>query len=297
MSTSFRVRVPATTSNLGPGFDCFGLALDLHFEAEVRPADALVVTAEGASVPLDENNLVVRTLLEHLPPGTPRPKVSLHFKNHIPLARGLGSSASARIAGLAIAEALQHGLSGVDRDRICEAACAMEGHPDNATPAVHGGFCLAATGRGHERIELDARRYLVLVPGFEIRTSEARAALPTQVPLEAAVFNLQRAALSAVRIARAGHLGAALPFQDRLHQGSRLALEPRLEQAFTALVSLPNVEGAFLSGSGSTVIALPRPGQEREAQASAVATFEACGLPVEAHLLAADNRGLTIEAL
>lgn len=297
MSDSFRVRVPATTSNLGPGFDCFGLAFQLHFEAEVRPAPSLVITAEGGDVPLDESNLVVRTLIEHLPPGAPKPRLALHLKNQIPLARGLGSSASARVAGLAIAEVLQHGLAGVDRDRICAAACALEGHPDNATPAVHGGFCLAATGDGNERVELDDRQYLVIIPALEIRTEEARAALPRQVGLDDAVFNLQRAALSAVRIARAGHLGAAIPFQDRLHQRYRLALEPRLEQAFSALVELPAVEGAFLSGSGSTVIALPRRGEESRARTSAMAAFAEKGLTVDAHLLAADNVGLAIESL
>lgn len=297
MSASFRIRVPATTSNLGPGFDCFGLALGLHFEIEARPAPELVLTSEGAPVPLDGSNLVVRTLVEHLPPGAPMPKLALHLKNRIPLARGLGSSASARVAGLALAEVLQHGLAGVDPDRICEAACVLEGHPDNATPAVHGGFCLAAMGDGHERVELDGRQYLVIVPAFEIRTAEARAALPRQVAFEDAVFNLQRAALAAVRVARAGHLGAALPFQDRLHQRHRIALDPRLEQAFSALGALPMIEGAFLSGSGSTIIALPRRGEEVTARSAATRAFADLGLPVDAHLLAADNQGLSIEAL
>lgn len=293
----FRVRVPATTSNLGPGFDCFGLALSLHFEVEVRPADALRVTSTGADVPLDETNLVVRTLRDQLAPAAPLPPLALHMHNRIPLARGLGSSACARIAGLAIAEVLTHGLSNVDRERVCLAACDLEGHPDNATPAVHGGFCVGATGRGHERVELDGRQYVVMVPELEIRTDAAREALPASVGLSDAVFNLQRASLTALRIARVGHLGAALPFEDRLHQRYRLALDPRLQRAFSRVEALPDVEGAFLSGSGSTLMALARPGREEAARVACLEALEAEGLQAGAHLLRADNRGLVIERL
>lgn len=293
----FRVRVPATTSNMGPGFDCFGLALSLHFEVEVRPAAELTLTATGAEVPLDATNLVVTTLRDHLPTGTPLPPLALSLHNRIPLARGLGSSASALVAGLAIAEVLTHGLSGVDRDRVCDAACALEGHPDNATPAVHGGFCIGATGRGHERLELDGRRYVVMVPELEIRTSAAREALPRQVSLETAVFNLQRASLATLRIARAGHLGGALPFEDQLHQRYRLALEPRLQRAFGHVEQLASVEGAFLSGSGSTLIALAQPGAEDAARRACLEALQAEGLKAEVHLLTADNRGLVVEPL
>jgi homoserine kinase len=162
---------------------------------------------------------------------------------------------------------------------------------------VLGGFCIGAPGRGFERVEMDAREYLVIVPELEIRTSDARAALPASIPFPDAIFNLQRAALTAVRIARAGHLGAALPFEDVLHQRYRLALDPRLEAAFGALASLPRLEGAFLSGSGSTVIALPQPDAVESAQLDCAQAFRQCGLEVAVHRLAADNTGLQLEAL
>ena len=296
---SFRLRVPASTSNLGPGFDCFGMAFGLQLEVEVRPAPSLTITAEGGPVPLDASNLVVRTMLDALGPGIPEPAIALHLRNRIPLARGLGSSASARVAGLAIAVALQDGWERVQRgrERIREAACALEHHPDNANPAVLGGFCIGAPGRGFERVEMDAREYLVIVPELEIHTAEARAVLPTSVPLPDAIFNLQRAALTAVRIARAGNLGAALPFEDALHQRRRLALDPRLEAAFGALAGLPRLEGAFLSGSGSTVIALPHLDAVEAAQLDCARAFRQCGLEVTVHRLAADNAGLQVEAL
>jgi homoserine kinase len=126
----------------------------------------------------------------------------------------------------------------------------------------------------------------------EVETEAARAALPRQISLEDAVFNLQRACLAAMRIARARHLGAAAPFEDRLHQRHRLALEPRLANAFEALGRLSAIEAHFLSGSGSTVLAIPR--APDEAVAAAKQAFAQAGLEAEVRLSRADNRGLQL---
>lgn len=286
------LRVPATTSNIGPGFDCFGMALSLHLEVEVRPAPALTVTAEGADVPRDRTNLVVRTCLEALGAGAAEPKLAVHLRNRIPLRRGLGSSATAIVAGLALAEAIQHGPDGVDRARIARRASAIEGHPDNATPAALGGFCVGA-GDTFERVEMNDRTYLLVVPAVEIETEAARHALPRQLPLTDAVFNLQRAALAAVRIARSGELSGAAPFEDRLHQRHRLGLDARLGRAFEALSTRPSVESLFLSGSGSTLLVLPRdlPAAERDAWA----ILDSEGLGGQVLFAQADNRGLVLE--
>lgn len=270
------IRVPASTSNIGPGFDCFGMALSLHLEVEVEPAPALTVTAEGADVPLDRTNLVVRTCLEHLGPGVPEPKLALHLRNQIPLRRGLGSSASAIVAGLALAEAIANGPDDLDRARIARRASELEGHPDNATPAVFGGFCVGA-GESFERVLMNERPYLLVVPALEIETEAARHALPRQVPLIDAVFNLQRAALAAVRVARSGDLSGAAPFDDRLHQRHRLALDPRLERVFEGLRSLSSVEALFLSGSGSAIFVLPRTLASAERDARAILASEKLG--------------------
>jgi homoserine kinase len=285
------IKVPATTSNLGAGFDCFGMAVSLALEVEVRDSAQLTVTAEGADVPLDRTNLVVRTMLEHLPAGTPEPRVAIHLRNRIPLSRGLGSSASARVAGLAIAEALLHGPERVDRHRLAVRASELEHHPDNATPAVFGGFCISA-GETFERIEMNEREYLLLVPNFEIETEKARAALPRQIALSDAVFNLQRAALAVVRIARARDLAAAAPFEDRLHQRHRLAIDARLGRAFAALEKDDAFEALFLSGSGSTVFGIPRDVTAAEAHARTAFAMENLGLTlIRAR---ADNAGLSI---
>lgn len=289
------VRVPATTSNVGPGFDCFGMALSLHLEVEARFADKLSIHAETADIPTDRSNLVVRTFLDNLPAGSAEPPLGLHIRNRIPLARGLGSSAAARVAGLALADAwVRHTLE-VDRERISAIACALEGHPDNATPAIHGGFCVSAGGAGFERIEMKNRPYLLVVPSIEIHTEAARAALPKQISLGDAVFNLQRAALAVARIAKHADLGKAAPFQDRLHQQHRLALDPRLQKAFEALCEVPTIEAAFLSGSGPTVFAIPA--DFGTAPAAAQQVFEAAGLQVQTFTVWPENRGLELVPL
>lgn len=288
------VRVPATTSNIGPGFDCFGMALSLHLEVEVRPAAALTVTAEGADVPLDRTNLVVRTCLEALGPTAPEPKLAFHLRNRIPLRRGLGSSATAIVAGLALAEAVQHGPAGVDRERIARRASALEGHPDNATPAALGGFCVGA-GEAFERVSMNDRAYLLVVPELEIETEAARHALPQTLPLTDAVFNLQRAALAAVRIARSGDLGGAAPFEDRLHQRHRLGLDARLGRLFEALRQSAAVESLFLSGSGSTLLVLPREPAAAEGDARRLLAAE--GLGTRLLWARADDEGLVVREL
>jgi homoserine kinase len=285
------IKVPATTSNLGPGFDCFGMAVSLHLEVEAEPARALSVTAEGGEVPLDKSNLVLATFLNALGPGVPEPQLHLHIKNRIPLARGLGSSASARVAGLALAEAWKKQSAAVDLPRIAQEASRLEGHPDNATPAVFGGFCVSSPS-GHERLVMDKRPYWVVIPTLEIHTEAAREALPKSVSLTDAVHNLQYAALGVARLARLGHLGALVPFPDRLHQRHRLALDPRLSRAYVALSALPPVESLFLSGSGPTVFVLARDRQLAPEPLLAALRHE--GLDGEVREVLADNEGLQV---
>jgi homoserine kinase len=289
------IKVPATTSNMGPGFDSFGMAVSLYLEVEARFADKLQLTAEGPPVPLDRSNLVVKTFLDNLDPGAAEPPLALHFRNRIPLARGLGSSAAARVAGLALADCWRRSTLEVDRERVAAIATALEGHPDNATPAVYGGFCISAGAAGFERVEMSNRPYLLVVPEIEIHTEEARKVLPQQVSLAEAVFNLQHAALAAARVARSGDLGKAAPFADMLHQRHRLALEPRLQKAFAELGGLASIEAAFLSGSGPTVFAIPRDFGSAPAQAQQL--FEGHGLTVTTATVWAENRGLEVAPL
>lgn len=292
---NLRLRVPATLSNMGPGFDCFGMALGLHLEVQARPAARLTITAEGAEVPLDSRNLIVRTFIEALGRGAPEPALALHLINRIPLARGLGSSAAARVAGLGLASAFRRGEPSIDREAVLRDAVRLEGHPDNATPAVFGGLCISAGEGGFERIQMNDRRLLVLVPDVEIHTETARRALPATYSREDAVFNLQRAALIAARVGRTSDLLSAAPFEDRLHQSYRLALEPRLERAFNAVSSHPAAAATFLSGSGPTVLCIS---EDPDAlRSAATRAFADAGLGVAIQALAADNEGLRVESL
>ena len=254
-AASVRVSVPASTSNLGPGFDCLGLALDLRNELtlSLEDGDGLLVELEGegaATLPRDATNLLVKAARLVLPPGLPG-RLVFRARNRIPLARGLGSSAAAAVAGL-WAGAHLLGTLRRSEDELEAMAAALEGHPDNVAPCVHGGLTASVDGRA-SRLEIDpALSSVVCVPDFELLTKKARAVLPSSVPLADAVHNVGRAVLLA-RALESGHVGRlAELMQDRLHQPYRSRLVPGLSEALAAAVEA-GAAGAALSGSGPSV--------------------------------------------
>ena len=200
LRNAFALSVPASSANLGPGFDAVGIALDLRARAIVEPAHHFSIEFSGAEQPthggfegmlLDAMHSVNHEL----------PRVRVQLVNAIPLGKGLGSSAAARVLGVTIA-ARAHGLE-LDRDAVAHRACELEGHPDNALPAVYGGIAIATSSHANASIKLAAPRELraiVVVPEFDLATTHARALLPLQHDKTDVVFNMQRAAL----------LGAAL---------------------------------------------------------------------------------------
>ncbi len=235
------VRVPATVANLGPGFDCFALALDVVNEVTLDTAGepGVMLEGEGAGeLPQDGSNLIPRSM-EHLArdAGVSLPSFSLSCANRIPLERGLGSSAAAVVAGLALADRLLG--TELSKDRLLEMAVDVEGHPDNVAAALRGGLVLAYRSRGGWRAESlvpsPDLRPVVLIPKRErLATSEARRALPHEVSLSDAVFNVGRAALAVVAMtARPDLLAEAL--EDRLHQPHRLPLTPAVHAVFLDL--------------------------------------------------------------
>ncbi|GIJ23307.1 homoserine kinase [Micromonospora lutea] len=258
-----RVRVPATSANLGPGFDALGLALALHDDvaAEVTAEGVTVtVTGEGAAdLPVDDGHLVVRAMratfdaLGGQPPG-----LAVECANRIPQARGLGSSSAAIVAGVLLARALvTEGDSRLDDDAVLRLAAEIEGHPDNVAPCLLGGFTLAWTEpTGARAVSLqvaDGVRPTVLVPAERGLTASARAALPATVPHGDAAFNAGRAAL--LVHALTAQPGLLLPATaDRLHQNYRAASM----SGTSALVNGLREAGvaAVVSGAGPTVLAL-----------------------------------------
>lgn len=260
-----RVRVPATSANLGPGFDALGLALSLHDDVEVRalgsPEVVVEVTGEGAGeVPDDERHLVVqalRTALDHV--GAPQSGVHLVCHNRIPHGRGLGSSAAAVVAGIAAARGLVSEPEALSDDVALALATQMEGHPDNAAPAIHGGATVAwstAAGVGVAPLVVHPDvAPVAIVPANRLSTSSARGVLPSTVPHADAAFQAGRAALLVEALGRRPDLLLDAT-ADRLHQEYRRRVMPHS----LALVDALRAAGvaAVVSGAGPTVLALAR---------------------------------------
>lgn len=262
------VRAPATSANLGPGFDSLGLALDWSEVvccALAREGLEVRVLGRGADhVPRDEGNLVVRgirAVLRELGVGTVGVRAQLSLA--LPVGRGLGSSAAAVAAGVVGANALLGGR--LPPEHLVDLAAAVEGHPDNVAPAILGGFCaacpVASTASGGRRVW--ALRLsppagvaaVVAIPRRVLPTHVARQALPFTVPFADAVANVQRTALLVAAVATGRLEALAEATVDRLHQPYRARLVPGLEECMAA-ARAAGALGAFLSGAGPSVLAL-----------------------------------------
>jgi len=237
------VRAPASSANLGPGFDCMAAALALHLELEVAETGSFAVETDLA-VARGRENLCVRAF-ERLHPAE---EFTFTIRSQIPLAGGLGSSAAALVAGLTAADHLFE----LDAD-LLPLATELEGHPDNVGAALRGGFVVLADGEVASLHAPSGLEALAVVPHEAVRTTAARAALPAEVPLADAVFNVAHASLLTLGLATGDLDLLARGLQDRLHQQQRAALYPRsLELAGRAreLGAL----GATISGAGPTVL-------------------------------------------
>jgi len=251
-----RLYVPATVANLGSGFDVLGVALNLYLEVEYQlgKQDVFLYKGEG-EIDDNPNNIVHQavaaafaTLNEKPPP------LEINVFNPIPLARGMGSSAAARVAGAMIADQLLGGRLGTEG--VFAVASKLEGHPDNVAPAVFGGFQLALQEPLiHQDLAYREDLFCLLaVPNFELTTSSARDALPTELPLSDAVFNLARSALWPAALATGNLELMREAARDRLHQPYRLKLMPGAEIAITAALNLG--VPAFVAGAGPSLAAL-----------------------------------------
>jgi homoserine kinase len=251
------LEVPATLANLGSGLDALGVALGLYLEVRAQPApEELIYRGEGTVDPQD--NLIhqaYRAAWAFL--GQDPPSLALEVRNPIPLARGLGSSAAARIAGVALADRLSGGALG--REGVFRLAAHLEGHPDNVAPAVFGGFAIGLLDPPLAfRFAAPRLTFALAVPDWELPTQRARAVLPSQVAREDAIFNLARSALWPAALASG--FWSALPeaARDRLHQPYRAALIPGLEPALKRSIE-EGVLAAFLAGAGPTLALLLGP--------------------------------------
>lgn len=237
------VRVPASSANLGPGFDSFAAALALHMELEVVETGEFAVETE-LSIARDHRNLAVRAF-ERLHPAD---DFTFRIKSDIPLSGGLGTSAAAYVAGLMAADHLFE----LDAD-LFAMACELEGHPDNVAAALQGGFVICADGQATRFDAPMGLEAVLLVPHAAVRTRQARAALPEQVPLADAVFNTAHGAMLTLGLATADWDLVARGLQDRLHQPYRAHLFPGSVALLERARELGAL-GATVSGAGPTVL-------------------------------------------
>ncbi|MQA75488.1 MAG: homoserine kinase [Solirubrobacterales bacterium] len=246
------VRVPASSANLGPGYDVLAAALSLELELEVSEAGAFSVEA-GPDLPADRSNLCVRAF-EAL-----RPADGLRFeiRSEIPLARGLGSSAAAIVAGLLAADHMFE--LGLDREQLYARAVEIEGHPDNVGAALYGGFVLCPTAGGGEPpppVRLGPPHGLeavLVLPSDTVPTAEARAAMPASVALEDAVANVAAATQLVLGVERSDLGLIARGLADRLHQPARRRLYERSMQIVDSAPGMGAL-GATISGAGPSVM-------------------------------------------
>lgn len=237
------VRVPSSSANLGPGYDCLAAALGLHLELEVAETGSFSVQTE-LPVADGRQNLCVRAF-ESLHPAE---GFSFRIASKIPLSGGFGSSAAAIVAGLLAADHLFE----LDVDLLA-AASAIEGHPDNVAAAIHGGFVVCADGTAARFEPPTGLEAVAVVPERAVRTAEARRAIPARVPIEQAVFNVAHASLLTLGLARADWELVARGLQDRLHEQRRAHLFPRSYELARRADELGAL-GATISGAGPAVL-------------------------------------------
>jgi homoserine kinase len=292
------VRVPATSANLGPGFDTLGLALSVYDELTVTtlPDDRLEITVSGEGaddVPTDASHLVVRAIAyAYEAVGRKMPGIHLSALNTIPHGRGMGSSGAAVVAGLLAAKGLLAGDVEFGPDLLLRLATELEGHPDNVAPALFGGLTIAwmdETGPQHKKLLVHRGvSPLVFVPDFTMSTSVARGLAPIQVTREDAVFNVSRSALLIAALTQSPELLMAAT-EDKLHQSYRAQAMPATDELVRRLRAAGYA--AVVSGAGPSVLVLADgPGQRLEA----VEVAAQADTPWEPLLLAVDVKGGTV---
>jgi homoserine kinase len=258
-SPAWRLRVPASSANLGPGFDALGLALAIYLTCRFRPAHRLAIRVRGRDcqhISTGEDNLIWQTALrvarDH---GASLPAIELLIENDVPLAKGLGSSAAALTAGVIIADKL------LDLrwkpPRILDEAARIEGHPDNAAACVLGSIVATALDSGNVaravRLEIHEHyQVAVVVPDFSLPTHQARAVLPDSYSKADSIFNVQRAALLIAALITGTTSAFPAALEDRMHQPYRCHLIPGLEQILR--LRAPGLLGCALSGAGPSVL-------------------------------------------
>lgn len=268
------VKVPATTANIGPGFDCLGMALPIYntvtIEETVLPGTGIEINviAESAAIdelslehiPLDKNSLVYKAVeLLYNSIGQTPSELKINIHSNIPVARGLGSSASVIVGALIAANELLGRPA--DEVALLSIACELEGHPDNITPAIVGGLVISSQEDDgsvlYRKLEWTSDWAItVCVPDFELSTDIARSVLPKEVPMKDAIFNAQRLAMFVQAVNTKDTELMRFALQDRLHQPYRMKLIQGLDKIMDNLKHVESVLGCVISGAGSSILVI-----------------------------------------
>lgn len=252
-----KIQVPATGANLGAGFDALGLALSFYNYVDMEECDGIdIESLDGIDIPCDETNMIydtAKTVFEIC--GRDFHGLRIKQVNNIPLARGLGSSSTCIIAGLAGANRLMG--EPLSLDEMVDLSAQIEGHPDNTAPALLGGIVTAVfDGRKVHWVKQEVfttLKFTVIIPDFELKTEKARECLPKEVPHKAAVFNLSRAALFSASLLTGKYENLRTAVEDKLHQPYRMELIPHAREVFDTAYSL-GAYAAFISGAGPSIM-------------------------------------------
>lgn len=306
------VKVPATTANLGPGFDCLGMALPIYntitIEETVLPGTGIEINAinDASSsedlifehIPLDETSIIYKAVeLLYNSIGQTPSELKITVQSQIPIARGLGSSASVIVGGLLAANELLG--QPADEVALLSIATEVEGHPDNVTPAIIGGLCLTSQEDDgsilYRKLNWPEEwNITVCVPDYELSTDISRSVLPKEVPMEDAVFNAKRLAMfvEAVNTKDAELMKSAL--QDKLHQPYRMKLVPGLDKILENLKHEENVLGCILSGAGPSIIVISQKNDLDKIKSIVKETWEEMNVKVNVMTLPVEPQGAQI---
>lgn len=254
-----KIKIPATSANLGAGYDSLGLALDFYNQVNMEESDSIdIKSLDGVSIPTDKTNLIYKSASDLFKVcGKTLKGLKLEQTNNIPMARGLGSSSACIVAGLVGANTLLK--NPLNTDDLVDIAAQIEGHPDNTAPALLGGIVTAVfDGKKVHWVKQEVYtklKFVAIIPDFELKTDKARACIPKEISHKDAVYNLSRAALFSASLLTGKFENLRTAVHDRLHQPYRMELIPRCRDVFDIAYN-HGAYGVYISGAGPAVMAI-----------------------------------------
>lgn len=303
-------KVPATTANLGPGFDCFGMALPVYneitIEETVMPGTGIEISVisnnqedfDITMIPTDKTNIVYKAVeLLYNSIGQTPSELKITIKSVIPIAKGLGSSASVIVGGLMAANELLGRPA--DEAALLSIATEVEGHPDNVTPAIVGGVVISSQEEDGSVVyrKLDWPQdwnIMVCVPDYELVTDIARSVIPKEIPLKDAIFNLKRSAMFVQAVSTADENLMKLALTDKLHQPYRMKLVPGLNEIINNLKHEEDVLGCVLSGAGPTILVVTKGNSQEKIKEIVRNTWLDLNVKSDIQILEIENNGAVI---